>query len=171
MYWLGWIPGFWVVGWAIKFLQVRVVGFLPLGQFGQFHFSFLILNAFIYSFLYFVMHLDFHCQIYLFIYSLNHLFLNFWYFFIHIFNWLPQSKILFIYSACVSDLFACLFAFSTVLCLSFCPRLVYVCTYVGLYMCMSVCFCIYNILLWMSLHKLSNDWGLTTVSNCFQIFL
>ena len=58
--------------------------------------------------------------------------------------------ILFIYSVCVSacvcDLFACLFAYSTVLCLPmlpFCSKLVYVCTYVGLYVGPPVCFCIF----------------------------
>ena len=42
-------------------------GVLLLGQWGPFHFS-LIVNVFIYWFLYFLMHLDFYWQTDLFIY-------------------------------------------------------------------------------------------------------
>ena len=132
-------------------------GVLLLGQLGSFHFS-LILNVFIYSFFYFLMYLNFHCQIYLLIYSLSCLLLNFWYFFIHKFSWFPQSKILCVFECsfcsftvcvclCAWDLFACLFAYSTKLCLcvlSFFSGTCICCIYVGLYMCASVCFCIYN---------------------------
>ena len=92
-------------------------GILLLGQLGPFHFS-LTLKVSVYSFLHFLMHLDFHWQIYLFvyificlfIYSLNYLFLNFWYFFIHKFNWFPQIKIVCVFecSFCSFTVRACL---------------------------------------------------------------
>ena len=87
-----------------------------------------------------------------FIYSLNYLFLNIWYFFIHKFNWFPQSKILcfwmfilFIYSAhaclCVCDLLARLFAYST--CTLFVHAALLFKTYICLYLCWSVYVYIY----------------------------
>ena len=81
-----------------------------LGQLGPFHFP-LILNVFIYSFLYFLKHLDFHWQIYLFIYWLNYLFLNFWYFFIPKLNCFFQGIIL-----CVFECPFCSFAVRVCLC-------------------------------------------------------
>ena len=155
-------------GWLSSKISAGQSGGVPLlWQLGPFHFS-LILNVFIHSLLYFLIDLGFYWQYDLFIHSLNDLFLNFWYFFTHKFNWFCQSKILcvfecsflFIYSACVSVTYLH-FCFHIALyfvcpCCLFCLRLVYVCAYVGLYMCTSVCFCIYKIM-WMSLYKLSND--------------
>ena len=132
MYWLEWIPGFWVVGWAVKAPLVRVVGGgWLLGQLGPFHFS-LILNMSIYSRLYFLTYLDFHWQIYLFIYSLDYLFLNFWYFSIHKFNWFPQSKIL-----CVFECSFCSFTVRACLCVS--VTYLHVCLHIQLYLICPCC--------------------------------
>ena len=92
----------------------------------------------------------------LFIYSLNYLFLNLWYFFIHKFNWFPQSKILCVFESsfcsfgvrarlCVSVTYLHVYLHTPLSMLPFCSRLLYACNYVDLYICTSVCFCIYNI--------------------------
>ena len=106
------------------------------------------------------MHFDFHWQIYL----LNYLFGNFWYFFMHKFNWFPQSKILcfwmfilFIYSACVSVTYfhvcSCIqLYFVYVCCVSvpdfFVPMLVCICVRLSVFVFTILC---------KSLYQLSNE--------------
>ena len=102
----GWIAliGFWS-GWlGNKISSGQSVGVFLLGQWGQLHYF------------------------YQFIYLMNYLFLNFWYYFKHKFSLFPTpaSK-----KICICDLFACLLVYSTILflhMLSLCSRPVYVCT-------------------------------------------
>ena len=95
----------------------------------------------------FFKHLDFPLTNLFIIYSLNYLFLNFWYFFIHKFNWFPQSKFF-----CV---FECqFFSFTLHVCLCVPVTYLHVCfcialyadflfkTYICLYLCWSVYVCI-----------------------------
>ena len=121
-------------------------GVSRLGELGPFYFS-LILNIFIYSFLYFLMHLDSHRKIYIFIYSLNNLFLNFWYSFITKFNWFSQSKIFCVFecSFCSFTVPVCLCVPVTYLHFSLHIPLYFVCAWClfqDLYMFVPILFCI-----------------------------
>ena len=75
----------------------------------------------------------------LFIYSLNDLFLNFWYFFIHKFNCFPQSKIL-----CVFECSFC--SFTVHVCLYVSVTYLYVCLHIPLYFLCACCLFVQHLL-------------------------
>ena len=119
-----------MVGWAVKAPLVRVVGGVafrtinPISLFFNTKHDYLFTTLFSYIFRFPLTNL--------FIYSLDYLFLNFWYFSIHKFNWFPQSKIL-----CVFECSFCSFTVRACLCVS--VTYLHVCLHIQLYLICPCC--------------------------------
>ena len=81
----------------------------------------------------------------LFIYSLNYLFLNFWYFFIHEFNWFPQSKIScgFECSFCSFTVRVCLWLICMFVCIFNCTLFVHAASLFKTCICLYLCWSAY----------------------------